>query len=880
MDALGSRACLDRLQTLELGSDAKQIELLQAFCKVLNAEMRRHYDARMPIRDLVSFRSKQIDRMLVLLWKRQAMDPSLGLLAVGGYGRGELHPHSDIDLMVLVADQSRRGVAEKIRDFLTLLWDMKLDVGHSVRTVGECWREAEQDVTIATNLMESRLLCGDSALYRDMMKCIGSRRLWSSRSFFSAKYQEQLQRHRKFADTAHNVEPHVKEGPGGLRDIQVIGWVAKRHFGVARLHELVDKSFLTEQEYQILRQGRELLWRIRYGLHLLRGRREDRLLFDYQKTLASQFGYCGQGNRAVESFMKEYYNTVRVLRCLNEMLLQHFAEEIVFARRKEMIVPVNSRFQIHHGFIEVVDEQLFVRHPFSLLEIFLLIQQHPEIKGVRASTVRLLRKHTDSIDASFRTDMRARSCFLKIMSQVHHAGHELRRMHRYGVLAAYLPVFARIQGLMQFDLFHAYTVDEHILFVIGNLHRFSLPEYRDEFPLCCEVMSKIPKQEVLYIAALFHDIAKGRDGDHSELGEREADQFCIEHDLGVYDARMVSWLVKHHLLMSKTAHRMDIHDPASVDWFAGQVADCNHLDHLYLLTVADIRATHPDLWNQWKASLLDTLYHNTLLALRRGKARPLFKRKLVQENQVLALNLIPDAEGRRALIEQFWKTLHMEYFFRHSAAEIAWHTDGVLQCKKAAGPLVLVDRNPDKGWTQIFVYTHDRAGIFAATAQGLEQLQLNVLDARILTSKSGYTLDTYVVMEKTTSDSGQGYYARPVADIVRCIQDRIMCKSGTPEVRKGVSMQDRRLKNFSILTRVDFFRDAGQLSMEVITMDRPGVLSRIGQAIDQCKVQIDGAKIATYGERAEDIFFISQRTDGSAGIDQGLLKQRIIATLG
>lgn len=850
---------------------------LQALRKELDGQMREHYADNMPIQELVAFRSRQMDRLLEVLWQSRDMDPALSLVAVGGYGRGELHPHSDIDLMVLGAGGRAGGGEQKIRSFLTLLWDMGLDVGHSVRTVQECQEESADDVTVATNLMESRLLFGDRALYRSMMSRVGSRRVWSNRRFFAAKHQEQERRHQKFADTAHRVEPHIKDGPGGLRDIQTIGWVAKRHFGVERLHELVAKSFLTEEEYQLLKQGRELLWRIRYGLHLLSERREDRLLFDYQKDIASQFSYRGRGNRGVESFMKEYYRTVHILCRLNEMLLQHFQEEIILRRRKERIAPLNQRFQIRHDVIEAVDEKVFARYPFSLLEVFLLLQKHSRIKGVRASTIRLLCKHAQRIDDNFRRDIRARSYFLEIMRQPRYVGHELRRMHRYGVLGAYLPVFARIQGLMQFDLFHSYTVDEHILFVIRNLRLFGLPEHRKDFPLCWEVMQKIAKQEVLYIAALFHDIAKGRDGDHSELGARDANRFCADHDLSDYDSRMVSWLVRYHLLMSRTAQRQDIHDPLVITEFARKVADQNHLNHLYLLTVADIKATNPELWNHWRASLLDTLYHNTLRVLRRGLEKPLFKRKRVAENRAAALRLIPEAERRRERIDRFWKTLRMEYFLRHSSAELAWHAEVVLDVQRGELPVVRVDRSRHEGWTQIFVYTRDEPGVFVAAARGIEHLRLNVLDARIITSKTGYTLNTYVVIDRRAPPRAE---PRRAADVIQCIREQLLHKDD-PAPHGSLDIQDRKLRNFRIPTQVRFFHHDKRLSMEVITLDRPGILSRIGHILERCGVQIDGAKIATYGERVEDIFSISgpDKSVPDQGIDQNRVQNGIVGIL-
>ena len=467
---------------------------------------------------LVEERTRFVDDVLALAWRRFGLHdhPRRALVAAGGYGRGELHPGSDIDLLILTDRAMRGNAGENVKDFLAFLWDIGLAVGNSVRTVRECVVAARRDVTVATNLMEGRLVCGSAELLARMQERTGPQRLWSSRRFFEAKMLEQRSRHHKFDDTGHNLEPNVKDGPGGLRDIHTIGWVARRHFGAKTLAELVDHGFLTSDELAALESGRRFLWRVRYALHVLTGRAEDRLLFDHQRQLAGVLGFEDDGDRlGVENLMKRYYREVMELSRLNEMLLEHFEEAILHVRRRDRIKPLNRRFQAVNGYLEAVREDVFRRYPFALLEVFLLLQQHPDLEGVRASTIRLIRANRHRIDDRFRADIRARSLFVEILRQPRGINHELRRMHRYGILGAYLPVFDDVAGQMQYDLFHVYTVDEHSLFVVRNLRMFADPARYDEFPHCADIFARLPKPELLYVAGLFHDIAKSRGGDHS-----------------------------------------------------------------------------------------------------------------------------------------------------------------------------------------------------------------------------------------------------------------------------------------------------------------------------------------------------------------------------
>ncbi len=800
-----------------------------------------------------------MDQLLIQAWRRHfgCSQTDAALAAVGGYGRGELHPGSDIDLMVLLRGEDHERYRSHIESFLAFLWDIGLEVGHSVRSVQDCVVQGEQDITVATNLMESRLLDGPRDLFEAMRVAVGPARIWPSRQFFEAKWREQVARHRKFHDTSYNLEPHIKEGPGGLRDIQMIGWVAKRHFGAETLHDLVQHGFLTESEYQTLIDGQNFLWQIRFALHTLTGRREDRLLFDYQRTLAQQFGYRDTSpNLAIEQFMKRYYRTVMELNRLNEMLLQLFQEAILYADDPGEPVPINKRFQARKGFIEVARPDVFRRYPFALLEIFLLLAQHPDLKGVRASTIRLIRDHRHLIDDKFRNDLRVRSLFMEILRQPKGVIHQLRRMNRYGVLAAYLPVFGNVVGQMQYDLFHVYTVDEHSLFVVRNLRRFTVPEFFHEFPLCSEIMQRLPKPELLYIAGLFHDIGKGRDGDHSELGAQDAEAFCIHHGLSQYDTRLVTWLVRHHLLMSLTAQRRDISDPEVVNEFAAKVGDLVHLDYLYLLTVADIRATNPNLWNSWKDALLLELFTAAKRALNRGLEKPVDAEVRIFEIQNQARQLLAATGMSAAAIKTVWKDFDDDYFLRYSPDEIAWHAQAIAQSSAEDLPLVLARQQTARGITEIFLHTQDQDHLFELTTSALDRLGLTIVDARIIMSHNGRTLDTYLVLDESGEPIDDPFR---IQEILQTLREHLRRRDVQPAL--VTRRAPRHLKHFSMPTQVTFTTDERnrRTVMELVTADRPGLLSRVGRAFTKCHVRVQSAKIATFGARAEDVFYITDR---------------------
>jgi len=846
-----------------------------------NQHLKALFEKGEPITDLVKLQTRLIDTLLVYAWKLQIPDDAeVALIAVGGYGRGELLPGSDIDIMILLGEESHEQLPEALGELLTFFWDIGLEVGHSVRTLQESVEEAEQDITVVTSLMESRLLSGPQPLFDALREATGPDNIWPSDRFFQFKRKEQQRRYLKYDDTISNLEPNIKESPGGLRDLQSVGWVAKRHFGADSMVDLVHFGFLSGEEYQQLMAGQEFLWRVRFALHLLSGRREDRILFDYQRTLAGQFGFRDdERGLGVERFMQQYYQTALRISRMNEMLLQLFEEAIIFKSHLDEPRPINRRFQSRSGFLEVVDDNVFSRYPLALLELFLILEQRPELNGVRASTIRLIRNHRNLIDDEFRANLGARSLFMEILRQPRGITHALRYMNRYGILARYIPAFANVVGRMQYDLFHAYTVDEHTMFVIRNLRRFAVDKHRAEFPLCSDIMDRLPKSELIYLAALFHDIAKGRGGDHSTLGAQDSWDFCQLHGLSDHDSRVVSWLVQRHLLMSITAQRKDISDPEVIYEFAQEVENPVRLDYLYLLTVADMRATDPKKWNNWKNSLLRELYHATKQALLRGLQNPQERDEIIQNKQAGARHLLKSEGIDSDRANYHWLTLGMDYFLHHTWEEIAWQTKMVLSAKPQDLPLVLGRKSSTRGGTEIFFYGPDRDDLFALITSLLDQLALNILSAHIETADTGNSLNSFLVLEEDgTPVEGAGRRDEILGTLRDALQDPSRTQPGV------LRRMPRRLKYFSTPTRVDFVQDTAnqRTIMKLLADDRAGLLSQVGYAFSTCGIRLINAKIATIGAEAEDTFFITDRSNRPLSDPEQFecLEQSILQRLG
>lgn len=822
-----------------------------------NANLLERFSNGESVSILVNLRSRCVDLVLRRLWAQHATSiaASAALVAVGGYGRGELHPFSDVDIMILVDTDPPPGVSAVVADFFTILWDVGLDIGHSLRSISDCCEQAESDITVATTLLEARLVDGSAALFDELDPALAAREIWPSDRFFSEKLKEQHLRHHRYEDTAYQLEPNVKGSPGGLRDIQMIGWVAQRHFGAKTLEELVPHQFLTAGQLKILKDGREFLWRVRFALHALTGRREDRLLFDHQTRIAAMLGYEDAANTlAVEKLMQRYYRTVMDLSRLNEMLLQLFEEAILLDPLAEP-VPINARFQVKNDFLQTTDDTVFSTEPSAMLELFVLLQQHQEIRGVSAYTVALIRQNLHLINEEFRQDSQNHELFLTILRAPAGVTHGLRRMNLYGVLGQYVPSFGRIVGRMQYDLFHAYTVDQHTLFVVSNLRRFALSRFDHEHPHCSPLMQSFEKPEIVYLAGLFHDIAKGRGGDHSELGAVDAEAFCLQHGLSQYEARTVAWLVRQHLVLSMTAQKKDIGDPDVINEFAALVRDQSHLDYLYVLTVADVKGTNPKLWNSWKASLFRDLYEQTSRALRRGLENPIDRELLISETKDDARAALQTLPTKQQAIDEVWNLFTEDYFLRYRSDEIAWHTEALSRSKKdiQAGLLDVRPQTEGDGIEAMFYTPRSNRTFAHATAQ-LDELRMTIVDVRIVPLANDFSLDTYVFMEldrRTEVDAARlARIRRSLSRVLNCDDQEV-----TPVARPA----PRRVRMFATKTAISFAEDTtnGRTVMELVTGDRPGLLSLVGRLFVELEIDIEAAKILTIGERAEDVFYIA-----------------------
>ncbi|MGI9285064.1 MAG: [protein-PII] uridylyltransferase [Pseudomonadales bacterium] len=833
--------------------------------KNIIATAQRHFDAAFlaneDIRKLIAARAALIDTVLRAAWLHftPADQSFAGLVAVGGYGRGELHPHSDIDLLILLERASNVPPELNIASFVTFLWDIGLQIGHSVRSIRQCRENARAEISIATNLMESRLIAGPEKVFDAMRKQVGPNKIWPDQAFFKAKWDEQKGRHEKYADSEYNLEPNVKSSPGGLRDIQTIGWVTKRHFDASDIDALVEQGFVYREEFEQLREGECFLWRVRYGLHMLSHRCEDRLLFDYQRQLAPIFGFeDGRQGLAVEQFMQVYYRWAMQLGLLNEILMQHFDDAILQACKPETVLNINKRFRVRNDYIEVTNVKVFEKKPSAFLELFVILARREAISGVRASTIRLVRQNLHLIDAKFRTDSRNNALFMRLLGSQNKVARQLRRMNRYGVLGAYLPEFGRIVGQMQHDLFHIYTVDAHTLNVIKNMRRFSYPEATEYFPVAAKVVKRLPKIEMLYVAGLYHDIAKGRGGNHSELGAEDVRLFCQQHDCSAADTNLAVWLVENHLVMSSIAQRQDIADPDVIHKFAHRVGDQTSLDYLYALTVADINATNPTLWNSWRASLLRQLYFATKRALRRGLENQVDLQENIAATREAAIAKLATKGHSSEQVLALWADLGDDYFLRENSNDIVWHAELIAEQQCNNSPLVAIKESShakSEGATQIFVYTRNQDYIFAICAATLEQLDLNIQDARIFVSRNGFTLDTFFVLDKEGLPIGDD--PARVKEIQRVLTSELQnsaAVAGTVQRRTP-----RKLKLFATPTVVKVSQDhsRGHTVLEVITPDRPGLLARLGQIFLSFDVKLVNAKITTLGERVEDVFFIT-----------------------
>lgn len=825
-----------------------------------DGELEARYWNNDDIDTLVAERCALFDDIVRDIWKAKIPPEAaqeIAVFAVGGYGRGELFPHSDIDLLILAQRPARWRSA--ITDFVHCLIDLNQELGHSVRSLKDCKREAARDITVATALFERRRLAGSSALAERLDTLMRSPRLWPAHTFFKAKRDEQERRHRQYDNVEYGLEPNVKTSPGGLRDLQTVLWVVTRQFHTADLAALEDLGMLTAQERVWLEDGRRFLWWVRFGLHLLAGRKEDHLQFEYQRTLARRLGFADTSAKlGVERFMHHYYRHVLALREVNDILLQHFGETILRSGRRPRVAPINERFQIRDHYIEAVSADVFRRDPSALLEIFVIMANRRDISGVRADTIRLIRDSLHLIDHHFRHDPVNTRLFIDLLKAPYTLVSQLTRMRRYGVLGRYLPEFGEVVGQMQHDLFHIYTVDAHTMSVIRNMRRLHYRSAEQDYPVAAHCVRNLPKIELLYIAGLYHDIGKGRGGDHSKLGAVDAETFCRRHRLTDADTDLVTWLVRQHLLMSSTAQRKDIYDPDVIHEFATEVKSEMRLNYLYALTVADITATNPTLWNSWRATLLRTLYGETRKALRRGLESPVDRQSTVRACQESAMDKLA-ARGLDAdAVRRLWQVPGDEFFLRHTPRQVADITERMHGHDMDAGPMVmLVDLKgqvSSEGASEIVLFTRDQPNLFAASVAALSQLDLSVHDAIIHTAENGLCLNTYVVLEEDGSPPARDGGRR--AHLLARLEQELHDPAEYPSVVRRRT--PRRLRQLTRATEVSLRNRRGTRHTEltIVASDRPGLLATIGLLFHELGLSVQSARIATLGERIEDVFDI------------------------
>jgi [protein-PII] uridylyltransferase len=831
-----------RLEAPDHASDARQRLARQ------RAALRADYEADADAVRFLRRHRQVVDANLRELWRESHLPRQLALVAVGGYGRGELYPHSDVDVLVLLPGALAPAGLAQVEQFIGRLWDVGLELGHSVRTVEECRDEAAKDVTVQTSLLEARLIAGSRTLFDELYRRLHDG--FDPQAFFKAKRLEQEQRHAKYQDSPYSLEPNLKEAPGGLRDLQVVLWVSRASALGRDWRSLAAHGLVTRAEAVQLKRHADWLARVRIRLHLLAGRREDRILFDYQDALAKAFGFAATPTkRASEVFMQRYFRTAKAVTQLNTTVLQNLGAAI-FPAFDAPPEPINERFQAVRELLDVRDPGLFERDAHAILESFLLLQQHAGLKGMTAPTLRALWRARRRIDRAFRADPANRATFLSILQQPRGLVHELRRMNQYGILGRYLTPFGKIVGQMQHDLFHVYTVDQHILMVVRNLRRFTMVQFAHEYPLCSRLAAGFERYWLLYVAAIFHDIAKGRGGDHSRLGRIDARRFARAHGLADEDVALVEFLVEQHLTMSSIAQKRDLSDPDVIRDFARVIGTERRLVALYLLTVADIRGTSPKVWNAWKGKLLEDLFRLTRRILRGASVGydQDVQAKQSEALRLLRLYALSDAAG-----EALWRELDIAYFLRHEPQEIAWQTRTLHYRVNTERPVVKARLSPIGEGLQVMIYAKDEPDLFARICGYFESINYSIVDAKIHTTRHGYALDTFLVLGTGTSH----HYRDMIGLIEHELAERLERRAPLgPPTRGRVS---RLSRHFPITPEVHIRPDEkGQYSLVSITAgDRPGLLYGIARVFSQYHVDLHTAKIVTLGERAEDVFVVS-----------------------
>ncbi|MDF3887539.1 [protein-PII] uridylyltransferase [Cupriavidus basilensis] len=832
------------------------------------------FNAHGHVGQLLTRLRRAVDNALTEAWRGLGLPAHSALVAVGGYGRGELFPYSDVDVLLLLPSEPDQDTTERLEKFIGLCWDLGLEIGSAVRTVDDCIRESRQDVTIQTSLLEARLLTGNRALFTELQTRYQAD--LDPRAFFQAKLLEMRQRHAKYQDTPYSLEPNCKESPGGLRDLQVILWMTKAAGLGDSWKELFERDLLSEREAQELARNERLLKTIRARLHLVAGRRQDVLVFDLQTALAEAFGYRQNNNkRASEQLMRRYYWAAKAVTQLNIVLLLNI-EAMLFPSESKVTRVINERFVERQGMLEITSDDLYEREPHAILETFLVYERTPGVKGLSPRTLRGLYNARTVMDAGWRNDAENRRLFLAIVQEPHGITHALRLMNQTSVLGRYLINFRRIVGQMQHDLFHVYTVDQHILMVVRNMRRFAIVEHTHEFPFCSQLMATFDRPWVLWVAALFHDIAKGRGGDHSKLGTADARRFCKQHGIGREDTDLIAWLVEHHLTMSHVAQKQDLTDADVIHAFARVVGTERYLTALYLLTVADIRGTSPKVWNAWKGKLLEDLYRITLRVLGGARVDPHSLWAQRRDDTIAQLRLKAfDPELGKPL----WAQLDVAFFLRHDARDIAWLTRHLYNKVDSATPVVKARLSPAGEGLQVAVYVKDQPDVFARICGYFERKSFSIQEAKIHTTRHGYALDTFQVTDPGISSDASGNYRDIIALVEHELAERLQQQAALPEPTQG--RLSRQSRSFPIKPRVDLRADErGQYYLLSLSAnDRTGLLYAISRVLAKHRISVHTARINTLGERVEDVFLVDGSRLASDNKLQLQLEQDLLAAL-
>ena len=810
--------------------------------------------SRYSIFELIENRSDFYDALLIQLWQEMGLSELQGiaLIAVGGYGRREMFPLSDLDFLILVKQTPSQDIEEKITQFIQFLWDCGFEVGNSVRTLEQCESEGKQDITIATNLLEARFLTGNRPHFDALNELVKNADFWSKEDFFNAKVQEQIERYQRYHNTAYNLEPDIKYSPGGLRDLHLLHWVALRHSGALTLDAILQSGFIYPQEYQQLQESRAFLFKVRFALHLILKRYDNRLLFDRQIKVSELLGFRGEGNQAVEKMMKCFFQALHRISLISNLLIQHYRENVLSSNQDSVIHQLDNDFQLINQCLCLRNSRVFQEKPERILDLFFYLTQY-EQADIHSDTLRQLQISLDQLPQKLCEIPAVREKFLRLFNQPNAIKRAFVPMHQYGVLTAYLPQWQAIEGLMQFDLFHIYTVDEHTLRVMLKLESFLSQESAQEHPIAHRIFSQLSDRTLLYIAALFHDIAKGRGGDHAELGAEDVADFAQLHGLDRREIDTLVWLVQSHLLMSITAQRRDIHDPEVVMNFAEAVQNQVRLDYLTCLTVADICATNGNLWNSWKRSLFASLYEFTEQQFAQGMKELLDYSEKSEENRKLAQQILTQdyLDIAPILIEQLWARCPEDYFVRNMPKQIAWHTSLLVDFAEAL--LVKISNRFSLGGTEVFIYCQDQPHLFNKVVSTIGAKKFSIHDAQIITTQDGYVFDSFIITELN------GELVE--FDRRRELEQALTVALQSEKLPALSIAPNRQLQHFTVQTDVRFLHENKKehTEMELVALDKPGLLAQVSQIFSELNLNLLNAKITTVGEKAEDFFILTNQ---------------------